>query len=730
MTVVTVLCLVYMTLLLCALIGAYFAGADDGRLKIRSRSEKLRFLKSFKKGKFALIYLAAFPLYYLGIRHSGESVIESLMDAMKNCVEVVVLKYNYGDVKALAEVNSLYKAVVFTCYALVTLNAFTFVFTVLREKIYNARRAFSVTKLAKKSYVVVGDSAANRAIIRSMGKKKNAIMLVDSVNESVRDFAFVEKIAVAGLKGKPVGSALKRLFGGFTNKRVSVIVNLGDDSRNLTECDSIASLIADCGLGRLATSENGGVDAYVFGEPENESTFLYYEKTTGGCVHYVNKYRLIAMDFCGKHPLTEFMTGKQLDTATGLITPETEINVVMLGFGKTGRKLFLTMAENNRFMTRGENGIAVPKTVNYFVYDKSETNNDKTLNHGLLRYDRVYVDMLSRKAEYLPVPEPIARRSFFCLDVGDNDFYVSLKSNLDNGGDNAYNYVIVSCGTDLQNLDLAEKLTEKLSEWGKRGNTKIFVKIRSGSLTGKVVDKNYARRGGYYTFGSESETVYSLSRITSEENERMAKDRHFCYTYENAADGKTEEEVRRAANEKWYVGWQQVQRESNVYACLAIRMKLQLLGFDLSRDPGTPDASREFMKKYADGDEIKYTGREVMGKKIVDYGDCNFVHGSVRDNFARQEHERWNAYMISSGYVPATIEEIRTLEKSEMLARRKHANITTFEGLIDYRKIMSEKNGMSEADNDVIKYDYQIMDDLPWLLGRGGYKIVKKSDRK
>lgn len=175
-----------------------------------------------------------------------------------------------------------------------------------------------MTKLVKKSYVVVGDSAANRAIIRSMGKKKNAIMLVDSVNESVRDFAFVEKIAVAGLKGKPVGSALKRLFGGFTNKRVSVIVNLGDDSRNLTECDSIASLIADCGLGRLATSENGGVDAYVFGEPENESTFLYYEKTTGGCVHYVNKYKLIAMDFCGKYPLTEFMTDRQLDTATGL----------------------------------------------------------------------------------------------------------------------------------------------------------------------------------------------------------------------------------------------------------------------------------------------------------------------------------------------------------------------------------------------------------------------------
>lgn len=730
MTAVIIICLVYMALLLAALVAAYFFDADDGKIRVKSRSAKLQFLKSFKKGKFALIYIAAFPLYYLGIRHSGESVIKSLMDAMTNCVEVVVLKYNYGDVVGLMNENALYRAVMFTCYALVTLNAFMFLFTVLREKLYNLTRRFAITKFAKKSYVIAGDNAANRAIIRSMGKKKNVVLLVDKITDDSRDFAYVERIAIAGMKSKPVSAALTRLFGTFTNRSVGVIVNLGDDSKNLAYCDKIADMIIGSGLDRFAIDEERGLGAYVFGEPENESTFLYYEKTTGGCVHYVNKYKLVAMDFCGKHPLTEFMTSKQLDTDTGLIRPETEINVVMLGFGKTGRKLFLTMLENNRFMKKGADGVAVPQIANYYVYDKVESNNDKTLNHGLLRFDHAYVDMLSNESEYLPVPEPIARRKFYRLDVGDNDFYASLRDNLSTGGDNAFNSVIIACGSDLQNLDLAEKLTEKLSEWGMRDNTRIYVKIRSGSLTKNVIDVKYAKRGGYYTFGNEAEAVYNLKKIVSEENERMAKDRHFCYTYEYAAENASEADVMRAANEKWYVGWQQVQRESNVYACLAIRMKLQLLGFDLSRDPSAADMTDEFMKKYTGGDPIVYTGKEVKGKKIVDYGDCNFVRGSVRDNLARQEHERWNAYMICSGYVPATVEEIKTLDKQGMLTRRKHGNITTFEGLLDYRKIMSAKNGRSEADNDVIKYDYQILDDLPWLLKRNGYKIVERATDK
>ncbi len=652
------------------------------------------------------------------------------MDAATNCVEVVVLKYNYSDVSALMNANTYYCVVMILCYILVTLNAITFIVTLMREKIYNATRNITIPRFAKKVYIVIGDNENNRSIIRSMGKKKNIVLLVDKITEEVRDFAFVERIAVAGLKSRSLKTILGWLCGDYTRRLVSVVIKMEDDTKNLTYCDTIANIITESKLDRFAIDEECGLNAYVFGDPENESTFRYYEKATGGCVHYINKYKLIALDFCGKHPITEFMTDKQLDTNTGLVKPEAEINVVMLGFGKTSRQIFLTMLENNRFMTTGADGIAVPKNANYFVYDREETNNDKTLNHGLLRFDHCYEEMLSHKKDYLPIPKPIANRKFYHLNVCDNGFYKSLRNDLSNGGDNAYNYVIIACGSDIQNLDLAEKLTEKLSEWDKRGNTKLFVKIRSGALTEKIVDIKYAGRGGYLTFGNESKVVYNIDHIVAEENERMAKDRHFCYAFESSDPNKTEEEVMRAANKKWYVSWQQVQRESNIYACLAIRLKLQLLGFDFTRDEEATDATDEFMKKYTDGDPIVYTGREVKGKKLVNYGDCNFAHGSVRDSLARQEHERWNAYMICSGYLPATIDEIKTLDKQAMLAHRKHGNITTFEGLIDYRKIMSEKNGMSEADNDVIKYDYQILDDLPWLLRRNGYKIVKRQTNK
>lgn len=63
---------------------------------------------------------------------------------------------------------------------------------------------------------------------------------------------------------------------------------------------------------------------------------------------------------------------------------------------------------------------------------------------------------------------------------------------------------------------------------------------------------------------------------------------------------------------------------------------------------------------------------------------------------------------------------------------RQHACLTTFDGLVEYRKIRAAVDSVkynkvvTEQDVDVIKYDYQIMDDIVWLVSRFGKKIVKK----
>ncbi|MEG1663471.1 MAG: hypothetical protein RR338_05735, partial [Clostridia bacterium] len=189
---------------------------------------------------------------------------------------------------------------------------------------------------------------------------------------------------------------------------------------------------------------------------------------------------------------------------------------------------------------------------------------------------------------------------------------------------------------------------------------------------------------------------------------------------------EVEEEVKAKALKKWY-SQAQVQRESNIYACLSVRMKLQLLGFDYcDKDETAQNANDAYQVAYETNDPIIYDDSKntVKSKRTIVYTN-NYVVGSVRNTFAIQEHQRWNAYMISCGIIPSTIKQIEAGD-SKNLALRRHGNITTFEGLIEFRKIIAKIENCSEEEADVIKYDYQIMDDLVWLLTKNGYKIIRK----
>ena len=59
-------------------------------------------------------------------------------------------------------------------------------------------------------------------------------------------------------------------------------------------------------------------------------------------------------------------------------------------------------------------------------------------------------------------------------------------------------------------------------------------------------------------------------------------------------------------------------------------------------------------------------------------------------------------------------------------ALRRHGNITTFDGLVEFRQLIAKRDKCQEVNCDVIKYDYQLLDDAYWLLNKNGYKIVKK----
>ena len=92
--------------------------------------------------------------------------------------------------------------------------------------------------------------------------------------------------------------------------------------------------------------------------------------------------------------------------------------------------------------------------------------------------------------------------------------------------------------------------------------------------------------------------------------------------------------------------------------------------------------------------------------------------------------------MFSKGIVPATRQQIlgEQVEKNGKLRytngknyeKQRHGNLTTFEGFIEFRQMVAKRDGCDETERDVIKYDYQLLDDAYWLLHKSGCKIIYK----
>lgn len=72
MNIVVGICLVYM-------LGLFIE--ITVRLITLSRKDRLSYVKNFKRGQFALIYLAMIPLYFLAYRYNGVSTDGSVWQA-------------------------------------------------------------------------------------------------------------------------------------------------------------------------------------------------------------------------------------------------------------------------------------------------------------------------------------------------------------------------------------------------------------------------------------------------------------------------------------------------------------------------------------------------------------------------------------------------------------------------------------------------------------------------
>lgn len=698
----------------------------------KKRPERIVFLRSFKKGKCVTIFLIALPLFFLGYWNSNAGIFESVLSAISHVVDLVVLKFNLNKVSNLLNANVFYKITVYYCCILVIINAALFTLSLIGQRIWQWKKLLDAKFTSKDFLYILGYNENSLAIYKS-DRTRNRI-IVDKIPADACTTMYINKIGF--ISCQKFENIIENIFKNIKNKdnKITVIINTENDERNLHLGWFICKKInADKSMQECLFDKLG---VYVFGDPRYEAIYDEIVAKSCGIIHYKNKYRMIAMNFIDKYPLTKFMDERHIDYATSLLKPNVDVNVCMIGFGKPNQQIFLTSVANNQFVTSKE-GEIVLKQVNYHIFDKSYAEYNKGLNHSYYRFRNECIDAGIAKDSYLPLPELPAHEEYHHRNINDPEFYDEIRRIVTAKKTDA-NFIIVSFENDLENIDMAQRLVAKGREWG-ADNLTIFVRVKTAREAQSLfTDKNV------FLIGNESECVYNISEITNDGIFQMAQMRNKIYDLEYLKTGNkdlildetTIHESYNQSDRNWFKK-SQLERESSLYCCLSLRSKLNLMGLDYCKEnendlPGLSED--DYLRLYAGDDLPDYYDYEVNNKKVVKY-TLDFAD-SRRKTMAILEHLRWNSFMISKGLIPASKEQIldemqerdgKTKHTNgKNYALRRHGNLTTFEGLVTFRKMLAERDSDTEDSHDVIKYDYQLLDDAFWLLDRNGYKIVRR----
>ena len=701
----TVISLVYMLLTATHTVIAFARSDRQGRFSL---------MKSYKKGKFAAIFLAALPLYLAAHLDAGTSVMKAVFASFEDTVKVVALSFDYALLSEVAKKELLFHIAIALCALLAVANAAMLSLSLLFRRGYNQRRLRAIRRTDREALVLVGLGRRGESVLSSLPEgRREVLILAHHPEESLKERAYLLRAGILDFDpDEDIAALLAERVGGYGRRRVQVMLLDGDEHKNLKLAHDFARAAGrENGQIRAEGEEKTGLDVYYFSDEDREMVFDHLERASRGTVHCLNRYRMLARDFTLTYPLTRFVP-HLIDERRAAFLAGSDLRLILVGFGRVNRQLWRTYLPNSCYpVLSGDTTELLP--IHCTVLDRRDADREGEVHETALRYH----DWLSTErdfSDYYPLPPEHGLPSILQVDATDRAFTAALTGALGRG-EMAFNMIVVALGDDTTALDLSRRILRTLKEQGAAGNSRIFVRIRDGAL-------GVGEDGKVIPFGDEA-SLFRYDRITAPLTEGMALDRHLCYSLqgvENHAEG------RQRAMRKWVMEWDRVQRDSNVFAVLALRTRLHLLGFDYApKEDPAPDASAEFAAAYGAGNPIAYTGREFFSRREVDYTVPYRVEGSPRTVLGGIEHDRWVAFLLANGFLPASKTEYRTIPKSELYEMRKHINLTTAEGLDRYDR---DRATAENPHPDVVLYDYQLMDDAPWLLERAGLKIIRRAD--
>ena len=453
-------------------------------------------------------------------------------------------------------------------------------------------------------------------------------------------------------------------------------------------------------IDKLSNSKKYPYQFYVQSDGEylsfiDEQLSKHCEKVKNVTASSFDIYELMSRRFASKHNLAKYLPREFIENGT--VKDEYNINVVMLGFGKTSYSLLKSIILNNQFVTIKNNKFET-KPINFYLYDKEKD----ALSRPLLTYFEMYKSSGLNELNKVELPCVIFRDRLNVKCDYKEDFLKRFISK-----ENEFTYYFICTRDDIENAAIADSLSRVVD----LNRSVIFYNVDSKKselqFEEKTVKEKHIIPIGY------KNAVLSHELITNDELWYLSNLHN-----ENYNHSKNEVDISLASKPV-------IERLSNAYAAINYEFKLNMLGygFDISGQESVNE--EEFMRVY-----------DPQNKRVnIRYND--YFEINTRTAIAYQEHLRWSIFYLIHGYRPMPFSEIRfDTEKNRIIHKnihdKKHACLVDYyelDNLIKYEySLLPETfNGHKKCIDDVdsYKFDYQSIDNIYRSLSNLKYHIKK-----
>lgn len=652
-------------------------------------------------------FLLVYSLYMIGYIYSGKEVTFFVVLRMiPTTLEAFVFKVDVGIVTDLSQINNWYFAAAIIATLLAGATLVASIVGLWGAKLSNFRRITLAIKQGKE--LVLGDS--EEAL--SYAKKNDALVVTFGGNDRVKNLIENKYTVIAGNFSKENKSLKHRLCDGksCTHRFVDKLFKLNKGEEKMYHFIAFAdnefsyTQIIDWFLKQFSDIDKKYFTLHIEASLEEmdiiNRKFIDTNISNNVCIKSFNKYELLSRKFIMNHPFSLYIP-EDFYGEYRTIKRDKKINVICIGFGKVNYELMKLLIMQNQFTELFEDGTRFANhLVNYYVYDNSEHRIYSEM------FQKVFSSGKGLRKSDLPMPEKICN---IAKVEKTNVYSIGFADKLDEiiCNKNAYSFVLVSIGSDYENMAYAEHLSSVYTE----DKIKVFVRIRETETLN--IAKNTVVGYGY------ENDILTRDVLINDSLDSLARSINKKYSANSATE--IEEYNSRPT----------IERYSNIYHAASIFFKMGLLGLKFI-DKDTSEGQSELKKidlfKRYDG----YTD-------VKDYN--KYFELNVWSMLGFSEHSRWVAQYLLKGFramplseivVVGTGENVKVIGKN--IDARKHCCLTDYYGLDTYHKHLLNlynQNGANKTIDDVetYKYDYMFINDNYDDMIKNGYVLVIKECR-